>query len=132
MTWPNRSRSLLLWCLAIVLGTVPFFSLQNHTHWYKVGWIPFVTPPVRIGDILLNVAIYIPMGFLQRRRATRARTVVTATACGLALSFFCETTQLYSHGRYPSSTDLVCNGLGALVGSWIAWARRPRELRRDR
>ena len=118
----NGYRGQLLWAAAVLLATLPLGDFQNHTHWYKVGWIPFVTPPVRVGDILGNVAMYVPFGLLQKRLSTRAKTVGIVAGDALLLSFFCETTQLYSHTRFPSSTDLVCNVLGAFIGARWRWA----------
>jgi hypothetical protein len=41
----------------------PWGDLQNHTHWAKVGWIPFVSPPVRSFDVLQNLLLFAPFGF---------------------------------------------------------------------
>ena len=115
----------LVWALALVAVSVPFENLQNHTHWYKVGWIPFVTPPVKASDIIANVLLYIPLGYFRQMRARR-RMCVQALGESAVLAFLMELTQLYSHSRIPSSTDLVCDCAGAVIGAWA----RHRSVRR--
>jgi glycopeptide antibiotics resistance protein len=127
----RRRRRLLhlVWTLAIVAATVPFFNLHAHTHWYKVGWIPFVTPPIRLRDIAANVVLYMPFGAtVSGERGTR-RLLWRAILTGGALSFAAETSQLFSHGRFPSSTDLVCNVIGAALGAWAIARARPARMR---
>ena len=108
-----------LWTLIICGAVVPWSDLQNHTHWSKVQWIPFVTPPVKLVDIVLNVALYVPFGYWFTRWAGRRRTGLAVASAG-ALSLATEWTQLYSHSRFPSLTDVTCNVLGAVVGVWLA------------
>jgi glycopeptide antibiotics resistance protein len=107
----------LLWTIGLVAVSVPFDDLHAHTHWAKVGWIPFVTPPVKRSDILANLLIYFPLGYFERVR-DRRRMVAQALGESAAIAFATELTQLYSHSRFPSSTDLVCDCLGAAVGAW--------------
>lgn len=48
---------------ALVLAAdFPWGDLQNHTHWSKVGWIPFVSPPVKPLDIAQNLLLCAPIG----------------------------------------------------------------------
>ena len=51
--------------LLIAAATFPW-DFQDHPHWYKVAWLPFVTGIVRPIDLLLNAALYFPIGFLSR------------------------------------------------------------------
>jgi VanZ like family len=96
-----RTR-LIVWTIFIGVCVVPWMDLQNHTHWSKVQWIPFVTPPVKL-----------------IRWAGRKRSLLAVVAAA-ALSLATEWTQLYSHSRFPSLTDVTCNVIGAIVGVWIA------------
>ena len=123
-------RAFLLFATgAVVLAVVPWGDFQGHTHWQKVGWIPFVSPPVRLSDILANVFLFIPFGAAVRvntpgwgRRALVATTLAAAT-----LSFCGEAAQLYSHARFPSATDLVCNTFGAFLGATLVRQNTPRS-----
>lgn len=120
----------LAWTAVILRITLPFGDLQDHTHWGKVQWIPFVTPPIRLRDIVGNVMLYVPFGYLGMRMLSSWFTVRVLGVVLLAgiLSFAAETTQLFSHQRYPSSTDLVCNLAGAWSGAQLGYFafRRPK------
>jgi glycopeptide antibiotics resistance protein len=113
-----RSR-LLLWTLLIAVCVIPWTDLQNHSHWARVQWIPFVTPPVKVVDIVVNIALYVPFGYWFVRWKGRRRSGL-AVACAAVLSLATEWTQLYSHSRFPSLTDVTCNVVGTIVGVWIA------------
>jgi len=110
---------LLLWTLLICACVIPWADLQNHSHWSRVQWIPFVTPPVKLIDIVINVLLYVPFGYLFVRWTGRRGTAL-AVMCGGTLSLITEWTQLYSHSRFPSLTDVTCNVCGTLIGVWLA------------
>jgi glycopeptide antibiotics resistance protein len=121
---PSRRASvaLVIWTAVICVIVLPWVRPQNHVHLDLVQWIPFVTPPIRLGDIVLNTLLYVPFGYLHVRRSHRIsirRTVLLATA----LSVVTEVAQLFSHGRFPSTTDLVCNIAGAYAGALWASGR---------
>lgn len=76
-------------------------------------------------QVVLNVALFVPLGFLLRARARRG--VVVAALVGLAVSLLIETTQYTGlWGVYPCAYryfdvgDLVANPAGAVVGSILA------------
>ena len=120
-----------MWTALILLLVLPWASFQNHTHWQRVAWIPFVSPPVKVRDVVVNVLLYVPWGYFCLRYITGARRrswIVVVLAAMLSLSS--EAAQLYSHGRFPSATDAVCNVLGAFVGA--RYARRKSSMNDDR
>lgn len=98
---------------------VPWYAVKDHSHWDRVQWVPFVTPPIRLRDLVANTLFYVPFGILYVRAARHPR-VWKAVCAGLALSLATELTQVYSHGRFPSTTDLICNTVGAACGA--VWA----------
>jgi VanZ family protein len=107
---------------------VPWSSYQPHAHWSRVVWVPLTTPPpLTAGDVVLNVVLYAPLGWLYARWVATSRARMAAGAIGLAvlLSVSTETTQVYSHGRFPSMTDVILNVGGALAGA-LAVRRRAR------
>jgi glycopeptide antibiotics resistance protein len=114
-----------LWLLAVVVAVVPARHLQDHPHWSRVQWVPY-GGPLRFDDIVRNVVLYAPFGFLLAgdRRAGRFWTVA---GCALAISLTTEVTQLFSHSRVPSASDLVSNTTGALLGFGLGQARRMRR-----
>ena len=73
-------------------------------------------------DVLLNVAIFVPLGWLLRRGLRQcglpgmigAVTVVLACA---VFSFSIETLQYFLATRYSSILDVAMNTIGALVGA---------------
>ncbi len=115
-----RSRwPLVLWTGVIFVLVVPWGSYQNHSHWANVRVIPFVTPPIKLQDVIANVLLYVPFGYWSMR-LWRIPDAWRAVALAFALSFGTEMSQVYSHGRFPSSTDLVCN----VSGAWLGTRRR--------
>jgi VanZ family protein len=111
----------------ITIGVLPWGDFQGHTHWPKVGWIPFVSDPVpiRLRDVVINVMLFTPLGASIASRSTRQRAFTHAAVAGAGISFAAEWAQLYSHTRFPSATDLVANIAGALVGAslLLSWKR---------
>lgn len=121
-----RRAALACWVVLILTIVVPWRDLQNHTHWAKVQWIPFVTPPIKTLDVVGNVLLYVPFGFL----FPRGRWVPIAAA--LVLSVATEWTQLYSHSRFPSLTDVTCNVMGAAIGALLSRRRDERSADQQR
>jgi glycopeptide antibiotics resistance protein len=123
---PDRPNLLLarigfgVWSALIVAATVPWTSVVGHTHWQKVQWIPFRSPPIKLFDVLVNVALYLPFGYQFVRAFPPRARAWQAAALAAALSLVVEWTQLYSHSRFPSVQDVVCNALGSWVGAITA------------
>jgi glycopeptide antibiotics resistance protein len=91
----------------------------------RIEWIPFSRPCPTHGlfcprDTGLNVAMFIPWGALAalafEGRGGVLRRVVRAGVLGFALSLLIETTQYFIPARFPSTTDLLLNTLGAGLG----------------
>lgn len=116
----QRGTAWAVWTAAIVSVSVPFFDLHAHTHWPAVAWIPFKSPPVKVSDIVANTLLYVPFGFLAFRQRMASSRLVTVVVAAAALSFLAESSQLFSHSRFPSTTDLVCNVVGAAMGLMVA------------
>ena len=110
---------LIVSLVAALAADYPWGNWVGHTHWARVGWIPFYSWPVSIFDILQNTLLFLPAGFCARL-ALGPRARVWAPLLTLPVSLLGEWTQLYSHNRFPSATDLVCNLLGSMIGAWLA------------
>jgi glycopeptide antibiotics resistance protein len=104
----------------VVIATLPM-DIQNHPHWQKVAWLPFVTGIVRPHDLIVNALIYVPFGYFRQACSGRDRRV-TVVALAFLLSALLELAQVWSHYRFPSATDVALNVTGALIGA--TWARR--------
>ncbi|NGZ03363.1 MAG: hypothetical protein CV090_09965 [Nitrospira sp. WS238] len=123
-------KNALLWIAILVLALAPMFPLSNfvgHPHWERVHWIPFqgfAWSKNMLKDIIANTLWFVMFGYLlhyQLNWKSRLRwTVATiiATAGGISLSN--ELFQVFCHSRYPSMTDVVCNVVGAGLGSYGA------------
>ena len=77
-------------------------------------------------DLIINVLAYVPAGalltlvlmpFLRGAAAATLATVLTTL-----MSLTIEVLQVFLPGRIPSNADLLCNGIGALVGASLACA----------
>lgn len=122
---PARVR-LAFWTAVVIAGVVPWLSWVGHSHWDRVQWVPLVSPPIRVWDNVLNIILYLPLGFFFVRGG-RGRRVGWAVLYGLLLSLATETTQVFGHGRFPSMTDVCTNVIGAWAGALVA--RRGLEQR---
>ena len=118
--------------IAVALAAdFPWGDFQGHTHWHNVGWIPFVSPPVRPGDIALNLLLFLPLGvFAARRGRAPASALARSALIAFVVSVIGEWTQVYSHTRFPSATDVACNVGGALLGTaLVVYAGRTWTVR---
>ena len=72
-------RALFLW-LVVIAGatTLPWSNYVGHSHWGHVRWIPFRDDPLIMGDLALNVVLFMPFGFL----LWQADTVVSPSQDG--------------------------------------------------
>ncbi len=69
-------------------------------------------------DFLLNVLLFIPLGFLMASRLRRGLTwtSILVVVLAMCLSFTIEAIQVFLPSRFASLADVVANGLGALLG----------------
>lgn len=88
-----------------------------------------LNPLWTVRDLVLNVVLFVPVGFafqLGRPRGTGAAWL-PALLLGAAISACIEVAQLFSPLRYPSLADLATNALGAACGAVLA-ARATRAI----
>jgi glycopeptide antibiotics resistance protein len=119
---------LVAWLVLVLSVTLPWTSFRSHAHWDRVGWIPFRSGAVRLPDLAENLILYVPLGWWWARHApTRpSRALANATVTAALLSLACEWAQVYSHGRFPSSTDVFMNTVGAVLGVLLFDRQRRR------
>lgn len=117
---------LTIWISLIVVVVVPWGTFEQHAHWERMEWIPFVSPPVDLGDVIGNVFFYVPYGILVGLEAAGTRgAILLATGSATVLSLATEFTQIFSKSRFPSMTDVACNVIGACIGaSWLIYRHR--------
>jgi VanZ family protein len=127
-TNPRAPRGLLARILAVAYFVViAYTSLQPFGGW----WIPpeeirgFLWAPwpryITVEDVVVNIAAYVPLGFLLAR-AFMARlgirgAVFAAAAVAIATSVAMECVQMFMPSRIASNVDVLTNGLGGLLGA---------------
>ena len=97
----------------LVLTLAPFrFSVQS-MHGLSSEWSVF--------DLVMNVVMFVPLGFLYRVTRPRGakRAWWMAIVLGALLSTTIETAQLFEAARYSSLLDVLTNTAGAALGSWL-------------
>jgi VanZ family protein len=135
--------------LLLVYGLlVVYASLYPFEGWRTVGLSPFayLSAPwpryVTAFDMVVNVAGYVPYGFLAvaalRPNVRGIAAFALAASSAVLLSGVLEAAQSYLPARFASNLDLVCNlagaGLGAALGLTFApvIAEGPLRHGRDR
>ena len=82
-------------------------------------------------DVLLNIAGFIPLGFVLCVYLSLVRTprnaILFAALAGGILSFVVEVLQAYIPQRVSGTTDIIANTLGTVLGAVLT---RPRMVRR--
>ena len=111
----------------VFAATYPWGDMVGHSHWTRVRWIPFKTGPFRLLDIAGNLLLCAPLGAAAGYLFSRG--VLAAALLSLAISVGAEASQVYSHTRFPSATDVLCNVAGAVAAAEVV---RRRYLRRQR
>ncbi len=71
----------------------------------------------RLADVVLNVVLFVPVGFALGRLIERRWLAVLA---GIGCSLLIESAQLMIPGRYTTLSDVVTNGMGAMIGIVVA------------
>jgi glycopeptide antibiotics resistance protein len=113
----------------ILFAILPWRGFDPHGHWHRVGWIPFVSRPLTVLDVIGNIVLFFPLGAsiaLYAQRSALARAGAAAFACSL----FGEWAQIYSRYRYPTTQDILLNVTGAVLAAYgVDYLRRRREAR---
>ena len=112
-SWVVGAAMIMLVC------TFPWGDLTREAHWERMAWIPFVSPPVRLKDIGLNVLMAVPLG-LACGATGRRSAMVLAIVVALAAAGTGEWLQVHSLERFPATGDIVSNAIGAAAGA-LAW-----------
>ena len=114
---------------------IAYASLYPLAGWRGVGLSPFAYlsapwPRYVTGfDIAVNVAGYVPLGFLAvislHPRLQGAAAFLAAVLGAAALSLVLEAAQSYLPARVPTNLDVLCNIAGAALGAVLGQRFRP-------
>jgi VanZ family protein len=105
--------------VATLAITLMPFHLRAPTRFTLTGYVgPF--------DLVANIGLFLPIGFLFQLSQDRGRPprLLPAFALGLVLSGLIEGAQLFIPGRCSSVLDMATNTLGALAGAALHRAAR--------
>jgi glycopeptide antibiotics resistance protein len=117
------ARAVLAYLILMIaiITLAPFRFASTPVHGLNPLW--------SVRDLVLNVVLFVPIGFvfqLGRARGSAAAWV-PALLLGAAVSAAVEVAQLFAPLRFPSLADLATNALGAVLGAVVA-ARATRSL----
>lgn len=100
--------------MVVVITLSPFRFTLEPVNALTSRWTAF--------DLVMNVVMFVPIGFLHQLSRPRAKGLAWrgALAMGMGLSALIESAQFFTPGRFPSLVDLATNTVGAGVGAWIA------------
>jgi len=121
------ARLLFLTLVLIAYGSLypwNFYPLPPGYHGlFSLGWPRHIWRAL-LSDIVLNVILYLPVGFfgflaLVRPLGGRG-ALLGATAIGVAATVSIETAQMFTR-RSSNITDVASNSLGTLAGVGAAW-----------
>ncbi|MEF8794707.1 VanZ family protein [Thiohalorhabdus sp.] len=122
----GTARRLSPWLVAgvIIYGSLYPFRIvfpPSPDDWRNL--LSLAPPAIHFGDILANVLLFLPLGFLLGVYApTRKRGLVTAAAAGLGVGLGVQILQVVIEGRIPSLWDGLWNLVGTLAGTVAAMA----------
>ena len=104
-------KLLYLWLFGWALFGFPWTSFTATPRFSKASLVPLSR--TRRRDQLLNFLYYVPFGVIG---ILSGWSLPFTTVTAFALSAVTELVQVFSTTRYPSSTDLLLNTAGAIVG----------------
>jgi len=116
-----RSRPLSagwIWIAAILIAVLVLTPQPGEYGGFD-GLISFGIPAGPRGwiQLLANVALYVPFGFIMSCRGVNPIIVVVV---GAGLSLLTELAQLRIPGRDPRAADVIANTAGMVVGAFVA------------
>ena len=110
------------WLVGWAVFGIPWGTFTARPQRERMIFIPFRQYSYRRRDLALNLIYYGPLGVIGIGLGWGVAGTALAAA---ALSAATEFIQIFSEDRYPSSTDIVLNTGGAMIGIAAAlWIRR--------
>ena len=113
-----RRMPLWGWWIPVVVGlSLPVIGFTRHPQWERVHLVPFSDPDDKPRDELVNIAMFVPFGYLFARDRRLPRGLLSAVVVSALVSVGAEATQLFSTERNPSATDVSMAMVGAALGA---------------
>ena len=113
------------WVSVLLVISLPWSKFDGTPHWESIQWIPFSYLSFHrtvLTEVAANVLAFIPVGYLLVRSFTpnTRHALLLAAVVGLLSSSGIEFYQLFCQDRVPSTTDLLTNTGGTVLGAWAA------------
>jgi VanZ family protein len=123
-------RILLIVLLLVAYGSLYPFDFHSRPLAASAPWILLHSWPPGVertvlADVVLNILIYLPVGFLGSLAWGKKRSLVLAAAFSACI----EVLQLFDDSRMCSTLDLVSNIAGGAGGVWLAQVYGKRVAR---
>ena len=120
---PSALGYALLTYMTLVMAAITLIPFE-----FKIPGRIHINLHGTVSDVLANVVLFIPLGFLFQLARRRAgwRSLLQALGFGVLVSTAVEACQLFLPGRDSSVIDVVTNGFGALLGAAAAAYQRAR------
>lgn len=123
--YPGK-KSALVFLYAVYLSgvftAVGIPSVNNLTVHAEFNWIPVVdivnSPAEYVKNTVLNVILFIPLGFFLPAIWDRYRSLKRTSLIGLGLSFVIESLQIFTF-RLTDIDDLITNTIGTILGYYL-------------
>lgn len=123
----NVGAGMLVWlililCYVLMLGSVTLLSRGNSYqsgryplfYSYREAWYSFSMQDWR--NLILNIAMFVPLGFLVPAGIGKMRKFWKTTLCGLGITVLIELTQQLTRRGMFEWDDVLNNTVGAMIG----------------
>ena len=117
MAFVRRIPAWCWWVILILLVCLPWPGMAPRAD-NQVQLVPFTGAADRPRDIIANIFLFLPFGYLFALSHPR-RGYALLVAIAAAISLSAESLQVLSPARYASATDVVVNTIGAFLGGWF-------------
>lgn len=110
-----------MWWIPVVVGlSLPVIGFTRHPQWQRVHIVPFSDPEDKLRDQVVNIAMFVPFGYLYARPRRLPRALIGALAWAVVVSAGAEATQVFSTARDPSGTDVSMALVGTAIGALLS------------
>lgn len=115
----------IVWLGVVLCATIVYHNVfVGHSHWFLVQWLPSKGPGTWLEyvlDVAANVLLFGPLGYAQAPAglSPTRRGLLVMGVTSFVLSLGIELVQVYSHNRLASTSDIVANTLGGILGAYL-------------
>ncbi len=111
----------------IATSTLSPFAFDFHALNIREATISAISTPTNPIDILANLILFFPLGFssyaltLRRPHHNASLCLTSVGLMSVLISLLVEILQHFLPARYPTLSDIICNGLSGFLGGLFAW-----------